>query len=94
MSQPTRAQVYTANRRVREGVGPRPRRLDDGEVTFRIFEADFFALRKLFPELAARDGKTRFEAWKRFAASPFSEPFRVTRNARAVRQSDKRIIVR
>jgi hypothetical protein len=91
---PSRKVIYTENYRVRQGISPRPRRLDDGEVTFRIFEADFFALRKLYPELAACDGKTRFEAWKRFAASPFSEPFRVTRNARAVKASDKRIIVK
>lgn len=90
----TRKVVLAANRRVREGQSPRPRRLDFGETTFRIPDQDFFVLRRLFPELASTDGKERFEAWQRFARSPLSEPYRVVRSPRQVRASDKRIIVR
>lgn len=89
-----RKAVFAANRQVREGTGPRPRRLDCGETTFRIPEQDFFALRRLFPALASLDGEERFAAWRRFARSPFAEQYRVTRSPRQVHASDKRIIVK
>lgn len=86
--------ILDANRRVREGADPRPRRLDCGETTFRIPYADFAMLRRMFPGLASRDGKERFEAWKKFRDSPFSEPYRVVRSAAQVRRSDARVQVR
>lgn len=89
-----RNEVFDANRRAREGVDP-VRRLDCGETTFRIPEADFFALRKLFPALASSDGKERFEAWKRFRESPFAERYLVVRTPQQVRRDQRRgVIVR
>lgn len=88
-----RNDILAANRRVREGVDPK-RRLDCGETTFRIPDKDFFALRKLYPDLASLNGPDRFRAWQEFARSPFSEPYRVVRSPAQVRRSDARVQVR
>lgn len=88
-----RNDILAANRRVREGVDPK-RKLDFGETTFRIPERDFFALRRIYPGLVSHDAKERHQAWKDFAKSPVSEPYRVVRSPLQVRRSDPRIQVR
>jgi hypothetical protein len=91
---PDRSTVLLANRAVREGALPAPRRLDFGETTFRIPESDYFVLRRIYPALASQDAAERFAAWKDLLRSPIGEKYRVTRSARQVLQSDKRIVIK
>ncbi len=59
---------------------PAPRDSGMGHVALSIPEYDYFILQIRFPELASRDAGVRLAAWKRFIASPLSEPYRVHRN--------------
>jgi hypothetical protein len=74
------------NRALREGRDA-IRKLDSGYVALNIPEQDFYALRKLYPDLTAPDHEVRRKAWQAFVASPFSEPYRVVRSPQQVRRS-------
>lgn len=79
-----RLQVFESVKRVREG-NESHRHAPFARHTMRIPEQDFFALRKLYPDLANHnDPAAQMAAWDRFEKSAFSEPYRVGRIVRGV----------
>lgn len=81
---PNRRVVFESVQRVREGNEPH-RQLSWARHTMRIPEQDFFALRKLYPDLSnAHDPEAQRAAWDRFERSAFSEPYRVGRIVRGI----------
>lgn len=70
------------------------RRLDDGEVVFKIPKQDMKVLARLFPELVSKNHATRLAAWKQLRNSPIGEQYLVTRTPRQVKANQNRIIVR
>ncbi len=88
MSTPTRQQVINANDSIRRGNARKPTRLPDGEVQFRIPEADWPVLMIIYPDLKHRDASTRMAAWREFAQSAHAEPYLVVRTPNQVRRSD------
>ena len=50
-----------------------------GHVALRIPKADRRALSHRYPELDSTDWETQTRAWKRFAASSESKPYRVVK---------------
>lgn len=81
---PNRRVVFESVRRVREGNEPH-RHLPFAQHEMRIPEQDFYALCKLYPDMNNfRDPAAREEAWNRFRASPFSEPYKVGRVVRGI----------
>lgn len=81
---PNRRVVFESVKRVRDG-NEAHRQLDWARHTMRIPEQDFFALRKLYPDLANfMDPEAQRAAWDRFEKSAFSEPYRVGRVVRGV----------
>lgn len=48
-----------------------------GRWALSMDELDRKAVSKLFPDVDAPDPETRAKAWRRFFASPMSEPYRV-----------------
>lgn len=94
MLSPTRFQVLNANESIRRGNARKPTRLPDGEVAFRIPDADWPVLKRIFPDLAHTDATTRHAAWAKFRRTPVAEKYLVTRTPAQVQRGDKRIIVR
>lgn len=86
--------ILNANQAVRDGRLPAPRRLDDGEVTFRIPKSDMKVLTRIYPELISKDHNIRLSAWKKFRNSPLAEKYLVTRTPGQVKRSQKGIIVK
>lgn len=81
---PNRRVVFESVRRVRDGNEPH-RHAPFARHTMRIPEQDFFALRKLYPDLANfNDPDAQRAAWDRFEKSAFSEPYRIGRVVRGV----------
>jgi hypothetical protein len=81
---PNRRVVFDSVRRVREG-NEAHRHLSWARHTMRIPEQDFWALRKLYPDLANfADPEAQRAAWDRFEKSPFSEPYRIGRIVRGI----------
>lgn len=80
---PTRQAIFESVQRVREGIDPH-RHAPFGRHSFRIPEADFYALRKLYPGLSSIDPLEMSAAWEAFERSPFSEPYRVGKIVRGV----------
>jgi len=75
-----RAKHLEAVRRIREGIDPKARGLGGFSGTeLSIPELDYAILQALYPELNSRDATERTKAWKKFAASPESEPYRLYR---------------
>jgi len=70
------------------------RRLEDGEVTFRIPTVDMKILQRIYPELVSKDHSIRLAAWKKFRKSPVAEKYLVTRTPRQVLNSQRGIIVK
>lgn len=72
-----------AIRRIREGIDPKPHHLGPNGgcagVELSIPEFDYAVLIVRYPELNSKDGVEQTNAWKRFLASPESEPYRVHR---------------
>lgn len=83
---PDRRAILASNHRMREGLDPGPRNVGPsdgfGRVALRIPEFDYKFIRAMFPDLASRDATTRSKGWKKFAASPLSEPYRVEEKRR------------
>jgi hypothetical protein len=75
-------------------IGDGPRRLDDGEVTFRIPDEDVPVLRRIYPELFHSDHTVRLNAWKKFRHNPVAEKYLVTRTPNQVKRSPRGIIVK
>lgn len=87
MTTPTRDQVLDFNKRVRDGNGPKPRRMDWGETEFLIPEADFPVLCRMYPGLDATDHDELETAWRKFRLSPIAEQYMVKRPPRRVRRA-------
>lgn len=88
-----RQKILEHNQQARAGLAP-VRRLDEGEVVFKIPDEDVKVLRVIYPELFSKDHKIRLAAWKKFRHNPVAEKYLVTRTPRQVRASNNRIIVK
>lgn len=88
-----RRKVLEDNVKRRQGSAP-VRKLNDGEVVFRIPTEDINVLRVIYPELFHKDATVRLNAWKKFRHSPVAEKYLVTRTPKQVKATDKRIIVK
>ena len=86
--------ILKHNQAIREGTAERPTRLDDGEVALRIPVEDWPVLRRMYPELEAKDHAIRLAAWHKFRKSAIGEKYLVTRTPGQVRKSQKGIIVK
>ena len=86
--------ILDANHKVRDKRLPTPRRLEDGEVTFRIPTGDMKVLATLYPDLVSKDHSIRLAAWKKFRNEPAAEKYLVTRTPRQVKNSQRGIIVK
>jgi hypothetical protein len=90
-----RHDILKANETIRRGNERKPRRLPDGEVTFRIPDDDWPVLMVLRPDLKHPDAATRMAAWQEFRHSPLAEKYLVVRTPTQVRRSNNhRIITR
>lgn len=89
-----RKRILEHNQALREGRLPGPRRLDDGEVVFKIPESDFKVLTRIYPELVSKDHAVRLAAWKKLRASPVGEKYLVTRTPDQVKRSPSGIIIK
>lgn len=88
-----RRNILEHNQAVREGRAP-VRRLEEGEVVFKIPTRDYNHLRRTHPELFAKDHTTRLAAWHKFRREPEAQKYLVTRTPSQVRRSQKGIIIR
>jgi len=82
-----RHKILKSNQAMREGVIDGPRRLEDGEVAFRVPTEDMKALVLLYPDLMSHDHAVKHQAWKKLRHSPIGEKYLVTRTPRRVLQS-------
>jgi len=88
-----RKKVLEHNRLARAGLAP-VRRLEEGEVVFKIPDEDIPVLKRIYPLLFHKDHAVRLKAWKKFRHNPVAEKYLVTRTPRQVRASNNRIIVK
>ena len=72
----------------------RPRRLDDGEVVFKIPTDDMKVLARIYPELVSIDHSIRLAAWKKLRNTPIAEQYLVTRTPDQVKRSQRGIIIK
>lgn len=86
--------ILDNNRRVREDRTRAPRRLEEGEVTFRIPTGDMKVLARIYPDLVSKDHDARLAAWKKLRHSPVGEKYLVTRTPKQVKQSPGGIIIK
>jgi hypothetical protein len=84
--------ILDNNARLRQGEGTR--RLEDGEVAFRIPTSDMKVLQRIYPELVSHDHSIRLAAWKKFRKNPAAEKYLVVRTPRQVRNSQRGIIIK
>ena len=84
--------ILDNNAKLRQGEGAR--RLEDGEVTFRIPKKDMKVLAVIYPELVCTDYSIRHNAWKKFRGSPVAEKYLVVRTPRQVKRSQRGIIIK
>jgi len=84
--------ILDNNAALRQGEGAR--RLEDGEVTFRIPTADMKVLARIYPELTHPDNTVRLNAWKKFRSNPAAEKYLVVRTPNQVKRSQRGIIVK
>ena len=89
-----RHQILKHNQALREGVLDRPRRLDDGEVVFKIPTGDMKVLARIYPELVSIDHSIRLAAWKKLRNTPIAEQYLVTRTPDQVKRSQRGIIIK
>ena len=89
----SRQSILEDNQKRRDGRLP-VRRLDEGEVTFKIPKKDMARLARKYPDLVAKDHTTRLAAWHKFRQTAEAEKYLVTRTPRQVRNSQGGIIVR
>lgn len=81
---PERRAILESVQRVREG-NEGHKHAPFARHTMRIPMQDWYALRKLFPDLDAHHDPARQRAaWDQFEKSPFSEPYRVGKIHRGV----------
>lgn len=84
--------ILDNNAALRQGEGAR--KLEDGEVTFRIPTEDMKVLQRIYPELVCTDNSIRLAAWKKFRSSPVAEKYLVVRTPAQVQRSQRGIIIR
>lgn len=77
---PARQAHLSRIKRIRERTLPKPPGQDFGYLALSIPEFDYYVLQQRFPDLKSPDHEIRLKAWKKFIASPLSEPYRVNRN--------------
>ena len=95
MTTSTRTEILNANDAIRRGNARKPTRLPDGEVAFRIPEADWPVLMTLFPDLKHTDASMRMAAWNKFKHDPVAEKYLVVRTPNQVKRAgNTRIIAR
>lgn len=73
--QPDRELILELNKRKR--IEKPQKDLTFGRQVLSIPELDWELIRALYPELEAPDNEIRTKAWRKFMASPDSEPYRV-----------------
>jgi len=79
-----RRAIFETNQKVREGTQEH-RHLPWARHTMRIPEGDYYALLKLYPDLANfKNPEARQRAWDAFEKGPFSEPYRVGKVVRGI----------
>lgn len=88
-----RTRILEHNKAAREKRAP-VRRLDEGEVVFKIPTSDVKVLRRIYPELFSKDHTVRLNAWKKFRHNPVAQKYLVTRTPRQVARSQKGIIIK
>lgn len=86
--------ILKHNQAIREGTAEQPTRLEEGYVSLRIPVEDWPVLRRMYPELEAKDHDIRLAAWHKFRQSAIGEKYLVTRTPRQVKNSVKGIIVK
>lgn len=86
--------ILDANHAVRDKRLPTPRRLDEGEVVFRIPKGDMKVLARIYPELLSKQHDVRLAAWKKLRNSPIGEKYLVTKTPRQVKRGQKGIIIK
>jgi hypothetical protein len=86
--------ILDQNHAIRDKRLPAPRRLDDGEVAFRIPTQDMKVLARIYPNLVSKDHAIRLAAWKKLRNSPVGEKYLVTRTPNQVKRSPTGIIVK
>lgn len=74
--QPSRDLILQRNQELRKNPDA-IRKLESMGWELSIPEADYYNLRKKYPDLASPDGMVRTLAWKSFLASAESVPYRV-----------------
>ena len=84
--------ILDNNAKLRQGEGTR--RLEDGEVTFRIPTKDMKVLQRIYPELVSKEHDIRLAAWKKFRSSPVAEKYLVVRTPAQVKRSQRGIIIK
>ena len=84
--------ILDNNAKLRQGEGVR--KLEDGEVTFRIPTDDMKVLAYIYPELVSTDHSIRLAAWKKLRNSPVGEIYLVVRTPNQVRRSQRGIIIK
>ncbi len=89
-----RTQILNHNQALRERRQPGARRLDDGEVVFKIPTQDMKVLARIYPSLVSKDHAVRLAAWKKLRGSPIGEKYLVTRTPNQVKRSPKGIIIK
>ena len=89
----SRDSILSDNVKRRDGRLP-VRRLEEGEVTFKIPTKDMAMLSRKYPDLVSKDHTTRLAAWHKFRRTCEAEKYLVTRTPRQVRNSQRGIIVR
>lgn len=89
-----RRRILEHNQALRQGRLPKPRRLDDGEVVFKVPLEDMPVLTRIYPDLVSRDNDVRLKAWHKLRASPVGEKYLVTRTPNQVKRSPGGIIIK
>lgn len=86
-----RDRILGHNRAAREGRAP-VRKLQDGEVVFKIPTQDWKVLTTIYPGLISKDHNERLQAWRDLRHSPVGERYLVTRTPRQVQRSSRIIV--
>lgn len=89
-----RTHILKHNQAMRQGVTSGPRRLDDGEVVFKIPTQDMKVLARIYPNLVSHDHAVRLAAWKALRNSSVGEKYLVTRTPTQVKRSQSGIIIK
>ena len=86
--------ILKHNQTLRDHRRPGARRLEDGEVVFKIPTQDMKVLATIYPELVSKDHSIRLSAWKQLRGTPVGEKYLVTRTPNQVKRSQRGIIIK